>query len=109
MSTKALNSPEVKWWIMKVLLELSGLWRSCGKRGDPECPTICDGPLPINLRICLLPSKKPTSPIRAANGLAWSGLGRLAFDQVLAMRRIPSYDEERLAEDRETLCALYGV
>lgn len=37
-----------------------------------------------------------------------AGLDRLAFDQILVARRIPSYDEERLAEDRETLRSLAG-
>ena len=35
-----------------------------------------------------------------------AGLDRLAFDQVLVGRRIPSYDEARLAQDKETLRAL---
>ena len=35
-----------------------------------------------------------------------AGLDRLAFDQVLVTRRIPSYDEARLAQDKETLRAL---
>jgi predicted HTH domain antitoxin len=35
-----------------------------------------------------------------------AGLDRPAFDRLLMARRIPSYDEERLAEDRETLRAL---
>lgn len=35
-----------------------------------------------------------------------AGLDRLVFDRVLVARRIPSYDEERLAEDMETLRAL---
>jgi hypothetical protein len=37
-----------------------------------------------------------------------AGLDRLAFDQILVARRIPSYDEERLGEDRETLRSLAG-
>ena len=36
-----------------------------------------------------------------------AGLDRLAFDQVLVARRIPSYDEARLAQDKETLRALH--
>lgn len=35
-----------------------------------------------------------------------AGLDRHAFDQALMERRIPSYDEERLAEDRETFRSL---
>lgn len=35
-----------------------------------------------------------------------AGLDRFAFDQILVQRRIPSYDEERLAQDKETLRAL---
>jgi predicted HTH domain antitoxin len=35
-----------------------------------------------------------------------AGLDRLAFDEVLVSRRIPSYDEDRLVEDLETLSAL---
>ena len=35
-----------------------------------------------------------------------AGLDRLAFDQVLVARRIPSYDEDMLAQDKETLRAL---
>jgi predicted HTH domain antitoxin len=38
-----------------------------------------------------------------------SGLDRPAFDRLLMARRIPSYDEERLAEDRETLRTLRGL
>ena len=37
-----------------------------------------------------------------------AGIDRLAFDQILVARRIPSYGEERLAEDRETLRSLAG-
>ena len=35
-----------------------------------------------------------------------AGLDRHAFDQTLCARRIPSYDEERWAEDLETIRAL---
>ena len=35
-----------------------------------------------------------------------AGLDRLAFDQVLVARRIPSYAKARLAQDKETLHAL---
>lgn len=35
-----------------------------------------------------------------------AGLERHAFDEVLVNRRIPSYDEERFAQDLETLRAL---
>lgn len=38
-----------------------------------------------------------------------AGLDRLAFDQLLVARRIPSYDEERLTEDRATLRALRSL
>jgi len=37
-----------------------------------------------------------------------AGLDQLAFDQALVARHIPSYDEERLAEDAETLRELSG-
>jgi predicted HTH domain antitoxin len=37
-----------------------------------------------------------------------AGLDRLAFDKILVERRIPSYDEERLAEDMATLRDLSG-
>lgn len=35
-----------------------------------------------------------------------AGLDRHAFDEVLFSRRIPSYDEERFAQDLETLRVL---
>jgi len=35
-----------------------------------------------------------------------AGMDRQAFDEVLLTRRIPSYDEERFAQDLETLRAL---
>ncbi len=35
-----------------------------------------------------------------------AGMDRQAFDEVLFTRRIPSYDEERFAQDLETLRAL---
>jgi predicted HTH domain antitoxin len=38
-----------------------------------------------------------------------AGLDRRAFDQTLSARRIPSYDEERWAEDLETLRALRSL
>ena len=38
-----------------------------------------------------------------------AGLDRHAFDQTLCARRIPSYDEERWAEDLETLRALRSL
>lgn len=37
-----------------------------------------------------------------------AGMDRQAFDQALYARRIPSYDEERWAQDLETLRALRG-
>jgi predicted HTH domain antitoxin len=35
-----------------------------------------------------------------------AGLDRFAFDRILVERRIPSYDEEMLAQDLETLRSL---
>jgi len=38
-----------------------------------------------------------------------AGMDRHAFDEVLFSRRIPSYDEDRLAEDLATVSALRNL